>query len=163
MSATPDLLNALSAELLSRNLKLVTAESCTGGFINNIISSIPGSSKFYNGGVVAYSNNLKEKLLKIEKDKINKYGAISSEVGIAMAENIAIITNSSIGVSTTGYAGPMGGDSSNINGSVYVSIKFLDKVYSKKYIFTPNRDTHRLITTYTALNLLRLVLIGEIE
>jgi len=144
--------------LLDRNMKLSVAESCTGGLIAKKLTDIPGSSKFFLGGVVAYDNKLKEKLLNISKFDLNKYGAVSEEISKQMVEGIKKITNSDIALATTGISGPTGGTKEKPIGLVYISIIYNDQLLIKKFNLIPERNAHREITTSVALNIIRYLL-----
>ena len=130
-------MNSLSKEivekLISRKIKISIAESCTGGMLSSSIVSIRGSSKVFNMGLVAYSNESKIKVLKISKKIIKKYGSVSKEVCKSMAKNIAKIGKAKIGVSITGIAGPTGGTQKKPVGLVYLGIKklLLKNIYLK--------------------------------
>ena len=95
--------------LQKRNMTLAVAESCTGGLISNRITDVSGSSKYFKMGVVAYSNKIKEEILWIPGSLIRKYGAVSRQVAIEMAEGVRAIANADIGMGVTGIAGPAGG------------------------------------------------------
>ena len=108
--------------LLERDLRLCTAESCTGGLLSKAITDIPGSSKFYRGGVVAYSNELKINLLGVSPETIDKYGAVSRETAVEMAECAAVRMSCEVALSTTGIAGPEGGSGEKPVGTVFVCL-----------------------------------------
>ena len=131
-------------KLLSRNiikklskqkLKISFAESCTGGLLSSTITSISGSSKVFNLGLVTYSNSSKIKVLKVSKKIIRKYGAASEQVCKAMAKNVSKIGKTNMSVSVTGIAGPSGGTRKKPVGLVYVGIKKGKKISIKKYSF----------------------------
>ena len=146
--------------LIKNNLTLSLAESCTGGFISKSITDIPGASKFFVGSLIAYSNSIKNNFLNIPSDIIEKHGAVSSEVSELMAINICKKFKSNIALSCTGISGPDGGSKEKPVGTVYISIKFLDKLLTKKFIFTLNRKHHRTMTKQTALYMLWKLLIN---
>ena len=131
-------------KLLSRNIiknlnkkkiKISFAESCTGGLLSSAITSISGSSKIFSLGLVAYSNQSKIKILKIPKKTIKKYGAVSEQACLSMAENISKIGKTSMSVSITGIAGPKGGTKKKPVGLVYIGIKKGNNIVVKKYFF----------------------------
>ena len=131
-------------KLLSRNiikklnkkkLKISFAESCTGGLLSSVITSVNGSSKVFNLGLVTYSNQSKIKVLKVSKKIITKYGAVSEQVCKAMAKNVSKIGKTNMSVSATGIAGPNGGKRKKPVGLVYVGIKKGNKISIKKYLF----------------------------
>jgi len=131
-------------KLLSRNiikmlskkkLKISFAESSTGGLLSSAITSVSGSSKVFNLGLVTYSNQSKIKVLKVSKKIIRKYGAASEQVCKAMAKNVSKIGKTNMSVSVTGIAGPNGGTRKKPVGLVYVGIKKGNKISIKKYLF----------------------------
>lgn len=133
----------LKGELEKKNLTLSVAESCTGGFLSKYLTDIKGSSKFFLGGVVVYSNSSKNKILKIDRRLLEKYGAVSSEVGEMMAKSCSKIFESDISVSITGIAGPSGGSIEKPVGTVFISTFYKDRLKSKKYLFSGSRDIIR--------------------
>ena len=123
-------------KILKKNkIRISFAESCTGGLLSNKITSVSGSSKVFNLGVVCYSNESKNKVLKIPKKFIKRYGAVSSEVCSLMLKNISKITKTKMAASITGIAGPKGGSKKKPVGLVYIGIKKGKTVKIKKYIF----------------------------
>ena len=120
--------------LKRKKLKIAVAESCTGGLLSSAITSISGSSKVFNLGLVTYSNESKIKLLKISKKIIRKYGAVSEPVCKAMAKNVSKIGKTNISISVTGIAGPHGGSKKKPVGLVYLGFKNGNKINIKKYL-----------------------------
>ena len=110
--------------LTSKGLTVSFAESCTGGLLSSSITSISGSSKVFNMGLVTYSNNAKVKLLKVPKKTINKYGAVSYETCLSMVKNLSKISKSNISISITGVAGPNGGTKEKPIGLVYICLLY---------------------------------------
>ena len=121
--------------LKRKKLKLAVAESCTGGMLSSAITSVSGSSKVFNLGLVAYSNQSKIKVLKVPKNIIRKYGSVSEPVCLAMVKNISRIGKTNMSVSITGIAGPSGGSKKKPVGLVYVGIKKSNRSKVKKYLF----------------------------
>ena len=110
--------------LLKKNkLKISIAESCTGGLLSSAITSVSGSSKVFTLGLVTYSNQSKNSVLKIPKRNIRKYGAVSYETCLSMVQNLSIIGKTGISVSITGMVGPKGGTRKKPVGLVYIGIK----------------------------------------
>lgn len=140
---------------------LALAESCTGGSIAHFITSNPGSSAYFKGGVVAYSNEIKNKLLNVPVDLIEKYGAVSQEVAEAMSVGACTMLNADYSVATTGIAGPDGGTTEKPVGTVWIAVAGPFGVKSKLYNFKHNRERNIIRTTHTALNLLRTIIISE--
>ena len=147
--------------LLSNNMTLSTAESCTGGLISDRLTNVSGSSKYFNGGVVAYSNEIKSSVLNVNKDIINSHGAVSDEVAMEMARGVKEKFSSDIGISTTGIAGPSGGTKSKSVGLVYVGFSTGEFEKTYKFSFTPYRKENKLMTSQAALNIIRLFLLKE--
>ncbi len=121
--------------LAKKKLTVSFAESCTGGLLASSITSISGSSKVFNMGLVTYSNNAKIKLLKVPKKTITKYGAVSYETCLSMVKNLSKISRSNISISITGVAGPNGGTKEKPVGLVYVGLKKESKTIIKKNLF----------------------------
>ena len=109
--------------LIRKKLKISFAESCTGGLLASSITSTSGASKIFNLGLVVYSNKTKIKFLKVNKNIINKYGAVSHECCLAMVNNLSKISKAHINVSITGIAGPKGGSKVKPVGLVYIGVK----------------------------------------
>ena len=132
-------LNNKSKKIVSllkrKKLKISFAESCTGGMLSTAITSVSGSSKVFNLGLVAYSNQSKISLLKVPKKIIRKYGTVSKQVCLAMVKNVSKICKTNISVAITGIAGPSGGTKIKPVGLVYVGIKRGNKISIKKYLF----------------------------
>ena len=121
--------------LTKKKLTVSFAESCTGGLLASTLTSISGSSKVFNMGLITYSNNAKVKLLKVPKKTITKYGAVSHETCLSMVENLSKISKSNISISITGVAGPNGGTKQKPVGLVYVGLKKGRKTIIKKNLF----------------------------
>jgi len=122
-------------KLIKKNLTIALAESCTGGMLSNMITSVNGSSKVYKLGLVVYSNKSKINILKIPKDIIRKYGAVSEKVCFIMVKNLSKIIKTNISISITGIAGPTGGSKEKPVGLVYIGIKKANNITVKKYLF----------------------------
>ena len=146
--------------LIKNNLTLSIAESCTGGLISKSITDLPGSSKIFIGSLIAYNDSVKNNFLNISNNIIHKHGAVSREVSELMANNISKNFKTNIALSCTGISGPDGGTDKKPVGTVYISVKFLDQLLTKKFIFRLNRKSHRLITKQTALYMLWKLLIN---
>ena len=140
--------------LINKNLNLSICESCTGGFISKSLTDISGSSKFFIGSVVAYNNLIKQKIVKIPKVTLDTYGAVSNQVSEKMALNISKIFKTNISIACTGISGPEGGTKEKPLGTVFISIYYLDKIKTKKFIFNVDRKSHRLMTKQASLYML---------
>lgn len=145
----------LGRMLVERNCSLATAESCTGGSIAQFITSNPGSSAYFKGGVVAYSNEIKHRLLHVPVDLIDEFGAVSKQVAEMMAIGAREALQANYSVATTGIAGPDGGSAEKPVGTVWIAVAGPSGVESKMYTFKHNRERNIIRTTHTALNLLR--------
>ena len=136
-------------KLIKKKLTISIAESCTGGLLSSAITSVSGSSKVFNLGLVTYANQSKIKILKVPKKLIKKYGAVSEKVCLTMVNNLNKISKTSISVSVTGIAGPRGGTEKKPVGLVYVGIKKGSKVEVKKHLF---KNKGRSYIQKTAVN-----------
>ena len=123
------------AILKKKNFKISVAESCTGGLLSASISAISGSSKVFSMGLVTYSNQSKITILKIPKNILNKYGAVSIQCCLSMVNNLSKISKSNVCISITGIAGPKGGTQQKPVGLVYIGIKIGKKVILNKCNF----------------------------
>ena len=140
--------------LIKKKLKIAFAESCTGGLLASSITSISGASKIFNLGLITYSNQAKIKFLKVNKNIIKKYGAVSHECCLAMVNNLSKISKANINVSITGIAGPKGGTKQKPVGLVYICIKKGNKTQINKCLFKSNkRSTIQKVSVKKALNL----------
>ncbi|MDC3157893.1 CinA family protein [Candidatus Pelagibacter sp.] len=141
--------------LTKKKLSLSFAESCTGGLLASSITSISGSSKVFNMGLVTYSNSSKVKLLKVPKKTITKYGAVSYETCLSMLKNLSKISKSNISVSITGVAGPNGGTKEKPVGLVYIGLKKGSKIFIKKNLFkSKKRISIQKVTVKQALKMI---------
>ena len=141
--------------LTRKKLKISFVESCTGGLLASSITSISGASKIFNLGLVTYSNSAKIKVLKVNKNIIKKYGAVSHECCLAMVNNLFKISKANINVSITGIAGPKGGTKQKPVGLVYIGIKRGNKTQINKYFFkSKKRSSIQKATVKKALNLI---------
>ena len=140
--------------LIKKKLKIAFAESCTGGLLASSITSISGASKIFNLGLITYSNQAKIKFLKVNRNIIKKYGAVSHECCLAMVNNLSKISKANINISITGIAGPKGGTKQKPVGLVYIGIKRGNKTQINKYFFKSNkRSSIQKASVKKALNL----------
>ena len=121
--------------LTKKKLKIAFAESCTGGMLASEITSVSGASKVFGIGLVTYSNQAKITVLKVNKNIIQKYGAVSAECCEAMVKNLSKISKAQINVSITGIAGPNGGTKKKPVGLVYIGVKKNNKIFITKNVF----------------------------
>ncbi len=141
--------------LLEEGSSISTAESCTGGLISHKITSVSGSSNYFKGSIIAYSNTIKNKQLGIPLSIIKEFGSVSEEVAILMAKNVREIMGTTYSVSTTGIAGPTGGSKEKPVGTVWIGFASEDGVFAKKYQFGDQRERNTSWTVQTALNTIR--------
>ena len=140
--------------LSKKKLKISIVESCTGGLLSSSITSASGASKVFNLGLITYSNSAKIKILKVNKNIIRKYGAVSHECCFAMVNNLSKISKANICVSITGIAGPKGGTKQKPVGLVYIGIKKGNKIKVNKCLFkSKNRSKIQRATVKKALDL----------
>ena len=141
--------------LRNKRLKISFAESCTGGLLSSSVTSISGSSKVFNLGLITYSNKSKMDILKVPKEIINKYGAVSYETCISMVKNLNKISKTNISLSITGIAGPKGGTKTKPVGLVFIGLKKGNKTVVKRFLFkNKNRNSIQITTVNKALNLI---------
>jgi nicotinamide-nucleotide amidase len=153
-------LEEVLGKLLQNKEKTISvAESCTGGLIGARFTNVSGSSNYFINGVITYSNEAKIELLKIPKEIIEKYGAVSEQVAILMAEGVKKISNTDYGLSATGIAGPTGGTEEKPIGLVYIGFAHENDSFAQKFIFGGDRQAIRERTAQAALNLARLFIL----
>ena len=133
---------------------LAFAESCTGGLISNLVTNVSGSSGFFLGSIISYSNNVKVSTLGIPEKTIKKYGAVSREVALGMAKGARNILNSSVAVSITGIAGPTGGSKLKPVGLAYMALVSPTKQKTKKVLFSGTRTSIKKQFANAALELI---------
>ena len=143
----------LVGKLIKKKIKISFVESCTGGMLASAITSISGSSKIFDLGLVTYSNKSKINILKVNKNIIKKHGAVSSECCAAMVKNLAKISKAQINISVTGIAGPKGGSRLKPVGLVYIGVKKGKNIIINKNLFkTKNRTLIRKATIKKTFN-----------
>lgn len=142
--------------LLKKKKKtLAIAESCTGGLLSSRVTSVPGSSDYFVGGIVAYQNRVKSSQLRVPPGILSKYGAVSAQTAEALAKNVRKILRSDYALSVTGIAGPSGGSQKKPLGLVYIALSGANKVKAKKFLFSGNRNSIRNLVVRNALDLLK--------
>lgn len=147
--------------LLKAGLTVSTAESCTGGKLSSLITSVPGSSAWYLGSVVAYHNSIKTGLLGVNPDTIRIHGAVSEETATEMAAGVRRVTGSDYSVAVTGIAGPEGGTETKPVGTVWIAIASDGGILTELHRFADDRAVNILRASYTALNMLRKQIISR--
>ena len=145
----------LVKKLIKKKLRISFAESCTGGMLACSITSVSGASKVFSLGLITYSNQAKIKVLKVNKNIIKKYGAVSAECCESMVKNLAKISKAQINVSVTGIAGPNGGTKNKPVGLVYIAVKKSNKILITKNIFKQkNRNSIQKATVKRSLKII---------
>lgn len=144
----------IGEELLRRGRTMATAESCTGGNIAHQITLVPGSSAWFKGGVVSYTNEVKMNVLQVPHELIDRYTEVSTQVAEAMADGARRITGADFAVSTTGIAGPTGATDNNPVGTVYIGVATPHKVVSARLVFGSDRQNNINSFTDAALKML---------
>ena len=145
----------LHKKLIKKNITLSVAESCTGGLLSSKFTRLSGSSKYFQMGLVTYSNNAKVKILKVNKKIIDKYGSVSPECCRAMVQGLSKISKSKINISITGIAGPNGGTKNKPVGLVYMGIKKGKKLSVTKCMF--GKKQRYFVQNSTVKKTLRLI------
>lgn len=151
-----ELEEVLGNMLKAQNATIATAESCTGGQIAAAFTSVPGSSAYFKGSVVAYDNQVKIDQLEVDPSAIQAHGAVSEEVVKQMAENVRKLLKTDVGLATSGIAGPDGGTPEKPVGTIWLGYSDKDKTVAKKVQFTKNRQMNIQFGVMSALNLFRM-------
>lgn len=141
-------------QLSAHEWTLATAESCSGGLIAHRVTNVPGSSAYFLGGVVTYSNEAKQNLLGVSADKLASEGAVSEPVARAMAEGVCERFKADIGVGVTGIAGPGGGTAEKPVGLVYIGVSRWGETRVRRYVFNGTRADIKIQTAETVLTLI---------
>ncbi len=141
-------------QLINQGMTIAVAESCTGGQLSTLLTSLPGASNYFVLGAVTYSNRAKEKILRIPAKLISKYGAVSKSVAILMAQNIRKVSQADLGLSITGIAGPAGAVAKKPVGTVCLCLAAKKKSFYRKFIFSGNRSNIQHKAVQAALRLL---------
>ncbi|MBA4250822.1 MAG: competence/damage-inducible protein A [Chlorobiaceae bacterium] len=146
--------------LIDRGMRISIAESCTGGNISNRLTNISGSSKFFDRGIVAYSNAAKVELLKVDEETIIKFGSVSEEVAKEMAIGIKEVSGTDLGIGITGIMGPTGATDGKQIGTVFIAIADDTDVFSRKFLFGDDRILNKDRASQAALDVIRRYLLG---
>ena len=149
----------LHKKLIKKKLTISVAESCTGGLLAHNLTKLANSSKYFQMGLITYSNQAKIKILKVNKNIINKYGAVSKECCKSMVQNLSKISKSKINISITGIAGPGGGSKDKPIGLVYIGMKKGNKIIIKENKFkSKNRFLIQKATVKTSLKIINRII-----
>jgi PncC family amidohydrolase len=149
--------------LLTRNLWLSLAESCTGGLVSHRITNVPGSSGYYRGGVVAYSDLVKKSPVGVRESTLRQYGAVSEQAAREMAEGVRRVLETDVGLAVTGIAGPTGGTADKPVGLVFTAIATRDGTWAERNLWSGNRTQNKSLSAEAALHLLWRYLEGRLE
>lgn len=155
------LIEEIAAALKARGLKLATVESATGGLIAERITRLPGSSEFFRGAVVSYKNEIKTGVVGVSAEAIYEHGAVSPQVAEAMAAGGRKLLGADVCLSDTGIAGPGGATHSKPVGLFYLGLASADGVFSRRHVFSGDRETNRDLAANAALTWLRDYLAAE--
>ncbi len=150
-----NLANVIGEKLLELGKTLSTAESCTGGKIAHKITKNAGSSSYFQGSIISYSNTVKMKSLSVKLSTLKKYGAVSQQTVVEMVKGVLTALNTDYGVAVSGIAGPTGGTKLKPVGTVWIAVGNKNQVFSKKFMFTPFREENIELTSIMALNMLK--------
>ena len=154
-------MEAVVGELLTqRGLTLALAESCTGGLVGNRITNVPGSSAYLKGGIVAYSNEVKQQSLDVRSETLAAHGAVSEEAAVEMATGVRRVLGADIGLAVTGIAGPEGGTPDKPVGTVCFALATASAVRHRRYQLWGSRDWVKLLSSQIALDWVRRFLLG---
>jgi nicotinamide-nucleotide amidase len=156
----PKLEEILGQLLMEKGLKLALAESCTGGYISHLITSVAGSSNYYNGCIVPYHNEFKHQLLKVDHLIFEKQGAVSKECVEAMVKETQHVFNADVAIAVSGIAGPGGGTSDKPVGTVWIAVAHGNKIVTKHFIFGDHRLRNIQMTANAAMNMLRKLILN---
>jgi PncC family amidohydrolase len=146
--------NVVGELLRAQGLTLATAESCTGGLIGHRLTNVSGSSDYFLGGVVSYANEVKASILKVRRETLEQYGAVSEQAALAMAQGVRELLGSDVAVSVTGIAGPTGGSPDKPVGLVYIALSAKDKEVCQRFVFGHDREGNKAASAEAALGLL---------
>jgi nicotinamide-nucleotide amidase len=149
------LVSKLAGLLLAQGKTLAAAESCTGGLLSKMVTDLPGSSRYFWGGAVTYSNQAKQRLLGVNEETLQKYGAVSSETAREMAQGMRQVAGTDFALAITGIAGPEGGSSEKPVGLVYIALDHAQGSEVRRLRFGSGRDLIRILSAKSALDLLR--------
>ncbi len=154
-------LDQVSSELARRGLTVSTAESCTGGLVGHLLTNVPGSSAYFLGGIVAYSNQAKMEQLRVPPEILERHGAVSDECARAMASGCRQVFRSDLAVSVTGVAGPDGGTPEKPVGLVFVALADARGSVCRRFLWGGDRVTNKQESAQAALGMLAQRLLKE--
>ena len=159
-TGTVDLEEIVGDMLSERGYTIATAESCTGGLIGHRLTNVPGSSTYFLGGVISYSNDMKMKTLGVQVNTLQEFGAVSKQMATEMAHGARDFFGSDLAIAVTGIAGPGGGTAEKPVGLVYITLVHNDTVWAKKFKFFTDRKLNNRLSSQVALNMVRIHLLN---
>ncbi len=148
--------------LTIKGMQLATAESCTGGLIGHRLTNVAGSSEYYLGGIIAYSNTVKTKLIGVSEDVLKQHGAVSQATVIQMAKGARNLLQSDISVSVSGIAGPGGAMPGKPIGTTWIGLSSIEGEWTRSFIFQGDREENKYSTSDAALLFLIDYLVGNL-
>ena len=159
-TGTVDLEEIVGDMLSERGYTIATAESCTGGLIGHRLTNVPGSSTYFLGGVISYSNDMKMKTLGVQENTLQEFGAVSKQTATEMAHGARDFFGTDLAIAVTGIAGPGGGTAEKPVGLVYITLVHNDTVWAKKFKFFTDRKLNNRLSSQVALNMVRIHLLN---
>ncbi|MDH3243276.1 MAG: competence/damage-inducible protein A [Saprospiraceae bacterium] len=153
--------DAIGQMLRQRKLSLITAESCTGGYLAHLITSVPGSSDYFTGSIVAYSNSIKTSILHVSPKTLERWGAVSKQTVEEMVRGALRSSEADLAVAVSGIAGPGGGSDDKPVGTIWIAVGDIDNIITKEFLFTKDRIINIKYTGIYALDLLRKFLLAR--
>ncbi|MDW8325050.1 MAG: CinA family protein [Anaerolineales bacterium] len=159
---TSDLESEIGRLLTERRLTLATAESCTGGLVGHRLTNVPGSSAYFLGGIIAYSNDAKERLLGVRRETLSEHGAVSEATVREMACGVRHTLGADIGLAVTGIAGPGGGLPDKPVGLVWLALSARDAEIVRRFVWDGDRLNNKERSAEAALELVRDYLLGHV-
>lgn len=152
----------IGKQLTAKKETISCAESCTGGYISHLLTSVAGSSAYFEGSVISYSYDVKEKVLDVKKETLNKVGAVSEECVNEMLDGLLQLTGTTYGIAVSGIAGPGGATPDKPVGTVWIAVGNKERKVAKRFQFFPSRAENIKVFSNAALNMLRLFMTGEL-
>lgn len=149
-----ELVLQIAGKLLTKHRTVATAESCTGGYIAHLITAVAGSSEWFRGGVISYSNEMKMNVLGVQPQTLEKFGAVSEETVREMVSGILKVANTDYGIAVSGIAGPGGGSSEKPVGTVWIAVADKEQLIARKFQFGTDRLENITASANSALELL---------
>jgi len=144
--------------LQARGLTLAIAESCTGGLVGHLLTNVPGSSRYFLGGVIAYSSDVTEQILRVSHETVERFGLVSEQMALEMARGVRGVFHAALGLSVIGIAGPGGGSAATPVGLTYIGLSSHETHICRRLIFGKDREGNKYAAAGAALEILHLYL-----